>query len=287
MQQGWICLWRELLDKTVWINSNPQQKTILITLLLMANHEEKQWEWKGKIYMVKEGEFITSIKNIVSKCGKGVTTQNVRTALDRFEKLQFLTKESTNENTLIKIENWGLYQGVEIQTNKATNKRLTNDQQTTNKRLTTNNNNNNDNNDNNIFNIFSNEKIFVPLLQKWNSLSSTVPKVSNLKKDTQRYRMITQRIADYGEETVLKAIDNIKDSPFLLGNNNKGWVITFDWFIRPNNFVKVLDGNYINKKAVQSKGKYIEPQDMLTLEEKEQKLSKGEYSSALDLLEKF
>ena len=68
--------------------------------------------------------------------------------------------------------------------------------------------------------------------------------------------MITQRIADYGEETVLKAIDNIKDSPFLLGNNNKGWVITFDWFIRPNNFVKVLDGNYINKKAVQSKGKY-------------------------------
>ena len=287
MQQGWICLWRELLDKTVWINSNPQQKTILITLLLMANHEEKQWEWKGKIYMVKEGEFITSIKNIVSKCGKGVTTQNVRTALDRFEKLQFLTKESTNENTLIKIENWGLYQGVEIQTNKATNKRLTNDQQTTNKRLTTNNNDNNDNNDNNIFNIFSNEKIFVPLLQKWNSLSSTVPKVSNLKKDTQRYRMITQRIADYGEETVLKAIDNIKDSPFLLGNNNKGWVITFDWFIRPNNFVKVLDGNYINKKAVQSKGKYIEPQDMLTLEEKEQKLSKGEYSSALDLLEKF
>ena len=22
------------------------------------------------------------------------------------------------------------------------------------------------------------------------------------------------------------------------------WVITFDWFIKPNNFIKVLEGNY-------------------------------------------
>jgi len=33
----------------------------------------------------------------------------------------------------------------------------------------------------------------------------------------------------------------------LKGQNNKGWTITFDWFIKPNNFIKVLEGNYKDK----------------------------------------
>ena len=56
--------------------------------------------------------------------------------------------------------------------------------------------------------------------------------------------MLTQRINEYGQEQVLQAIDNIKNSQFLQGNNNNGWTITFEWFVRPNNFVKVLEGNY-------------------------------------------
>ena len=46
---------------------------------------------------------------------------------------------------------------------------------------------------------------------------------------------------------MLEAIENIKASNFLQGMNDKGWVITFDWFVKPNNFVKVLDGNYSNR----------------------------------------
>ena len=126
-EQGWISLYRDLLDKTIWLNSTPEQKTILITLLLMANHEPNQWEWKGKKYTVKSGEFITSLEKIVAKCGKGITTQNVRSALKRFEKLQFLTNELTKQNRLIKIEKWNFYQGRENQPNKATNKEVTND----------------------------------------------------------------------------------------------------------------------------------------------------------------
>ena len=47
-------------------------------------------------------------------------------------------------------------------------------------------------------------------------------------------------------ESVLQAIDEISTSDFLKGQNNKGWTITFDWFIKPNNFIKVLEGNYKN-----------------------------------------
>ncbi len=30
----------------------------------------------------------------------------------------------------------------------------------------------------------------------------------------------------------------------MKGKNKNGWVITFDWFVLPNNFPKVLEGNY-------------------------------------------
>ena len=51
----------------------------------------------------------------------------------------------------------------------------------------------------------------------------------------------------YGLDAVLEAIENIKSSNFLCGGGKKGWVIDFDWFVRPNNFVKVFDGKYDNK----------------------------------------
>lgn len=130
--QGWIKLHRELVDKPIWFESTPEQKTILITLLMMASHKENEWEWKGEKFKIQPGQFITSIDSIVRNAGKGISVQNVRTALKRFEKYGFLTNESTNKNRLITIVNWGLYQSDDNETNKQTNKQLTSNQQATN-----------------------------------------------------------------------------------------------------------------------------------------------------------
>ena len=129
--KGWIKLHRELTDKAIWLESTPEQKTILVTLLMMANHEENEWEWKGERCEVGKGQFITSLESITKKCGKGVSVQNVRTALKRFEKYEFLTNESTNKNRLITIVNWASYQGNEE--NQQANQQATNKQLTTNK----------------------------------------------------------------------------------------------------------------------------------------------------------
>lgn len=238
-EQGWICLYRDLLDKAIWQNSTAEQKTILITLLLMANHEPNQWEWKGKKYTVKAGEFITSLEKIVARCGKGITIQNVRSALKRFEKLQFLTNESTKQNRLIKIENWSLYQSRENQPNKATNKEVTNDQQRPNKEVTTNNNDNNDNNDNNI--------LYTLVCNLWNDLSENIPKINFIKENSTRSKHLKARIEEVGKEKFIEVLKSVKNSDFLCGKNNSNWTITFDWFINASNFVKVLEGNYNNR----------------------------------------
>lgn len=143
--QGWICLHREIVDKAIWTESTPEQKAILITLLILANHKEKEWEWQGEKYKAKAGQFVTSLKSIADKSGKGVSIQNVRTAIARFEKYEFLTSESTNKNRLITLVNWDLYQVQE--NNQQAN------QQAPNKQLTTNNNDNNDNNKKNTSKI--------------------------------------------------------------------------------------------------------------------------------------
>ncbi|MGE7977322.1 DnaD domain protein [Psychrobacillus sp. NPDC093200] len=100
----------------------------------MANHKEKEWEWKGQRYKAEPGQFVTSLPSIVEKAGKGITIQKVRTALKRFEKFEFLTDESTKQNRLITIVNWAMYQQQE---NKVTDE-LTVNQQTTNSQLTAN-----------------------------------------------------------------------------------------------------------------------------------------------------
>ncbi|MDF2608961.1 MAG: hypothetical protein K0R92_435 [Lachnospiraceae bacterium] len=135
---GWVKLHRALLKKPIWQMSTPQQKTILITLLLMANHDENKWEWNGEQYHCQAGQFITSLDNIVKECGKGVSVQNVRTSLKRFEKYDFLTNESTKTGRLITIVNWGSYQVFDAESNNTDNSCLTSDQQTPNKRLTPN-----------------------------------------------------------------------------------------------------------------------------------------------------
>ncbi len=137
---GWIKLHRELMDKAIWKCSTSEQKIILITLLLMANHEANQWVWQGKKYIVQPGQFITSLKSIAENAGPGISIQNVRTAIEKFEKYDFLTNKSTNKNRLITIVNWGLYQAKSKElTNKSTS-----DQQAANMQLTTNKNEKND-----------------------------------------------------------------------------------------------------------------------------------------------
>jgi len=143
---GWVKLYRILLDKPIWRQSTPEQKVILITLLLMANHEPCEWEWRGKKFVVQPGQFVTSLPAIRERCGKGISIQNIRTALARFQKLEFLTDKASETGRLINILNWAEYQGLNGEGNSLTNRPNWDNQQSTNRRLTANKNDKNDKN---------------------------------------------------------------------------------------------------------------------------------------------
>lgn len=133
MSEGFILLYRELIKKPIWLLSTAEQKAVLITILLLANHEERQWEWAGQTFKVLPGQFVTSLASLAEKAGKGISIQNVRSALNRFKKLQFLTYQSTKSGRLVTILNWEQYQPKPNTTQQRR-------QQTGNKGPTTNNN---------------------------------------------------------------------------------------------------------------------------------------------------
>lgn len=147
MQDGWIKLHRCLLDKPIWTKATLEQKVLLTTILLSANHKPKEWEWQGNKFICNPGQFITSLDSLAKKAG--VSIQNVRTALARFEKLEFLTNQSTKTGRLITVVNWAFYQAESKEPNREDNKDLTKTQQRPNKDLTTNKNDKNDKNDKN------------------------------------------------------------------------------------------------------------------------------------------
>lgn len=88
------------------------------------------------------------------------------------------------------------------------------------------------------------------VVEAWNALGiQTIKKVP--PSTTKTGQMLRARIKEYGIGSVLEAIEMVRESSFLMGNNKKGWRITLDWFSRPNNFPKVVNGNYRDKSSPQ------------------------------------
>ena len=83
------------------------------------------------------------------------------------------------------------------------------------------------------------------IVDAWNDLSSYgIKPIRNIAKGSNRETQLMARIRQYGEDSIFEAIENIKKSSFLQGKNKRDWTIVFDWFIKPTNFPKVLEGNY-------------------------------------------
>jgi len=248
---GYIGLFRELLNKPIWYNSTPEQKVILITLLLMANHQEKEWEWGGSKFKARPGQFVTSLDSISKNAGKGISQQNVRTALVRFKKLEFLTDESTKTGRLITLVNWDLYQVKKLRANKAPNIDLTNTSQTPNKDLTPNNNDKNVKNDK--------KSIYTPdeleILALWNAEGIIKHTESEpLKKE------IAKALKKPGKENIRLAITQysilLHDTEFYYSN-----IFTLINFLKQKNGLPnfLSDGQtWVNYKARGKQGGWNE-----------------------------
>lgn len=86
------------------------------------------------------------------------------------------------------------------------------------------------------------------IITEWNSLEEFG--INPVKRMTpKREQAVKARIRQNCVEDILEAIENIRHSSFLQGQNKNGWMVTFDWFLKPGNFAKVFEGQYADKST--------------------------------------
>lgn len=72
-----------------------------------------------------------------------------------------------------------------------------------------------------------------------------------VKLNQGRMSQVLARTKEYGKEAVAQVIIKTANSNFLNGDNNRGFLATFDWIFRPTNFPKIYEGNYDNRTSIQ------------------------------------
>lgn len=78
-------------------------------------------------------------------------------------------------------------------------------------------------------------------------VGKSIKPIKAITDGTKRSEYLKARVREHGRDAIFQMIDKAAGSQFLNGYNQKGFTATFDWLVLPNNFIKVLEGNYDNE----------------------------------------
>ena len=167
MSNGWIKIHRQILEWE-WYDE-PNTLRLFLHLLLKANHKPRNYRGVN----IKEGQIMTGYYKLATELGLSV--QQIRTGINKLKSTSEITSVSTSQGTIIQIVKYKDYQVV--------TSKLTDEQQTDNKPITTNK------------NVKKEKKL---VYRSFKHLSITVEDVRKLDKD------YTKKQIDY----ILDAIEN-------------------------------------------------------------------------------
>lgn len=99
--------------------------------------------------------------------------------------------------------------------------------------------------------IRGNRVDYQQIADMYNATCVSFPRLTRLSE--KRKRAIKARLRKYSIDDIKRGFELAEESDFLKGENNRNWSATFDWMMNDANMAKILDGNYKNKDAKQSK----------------------------------
>ncbi|WP_246169824.1 conserved phage C-terminal domain-containing protein [Alkalibaculum sporogenes] len=127
MNEGWIKLHRKTLENPI-VCKDSDHLALWIYLLANATHTEYGSMFKGERITLQPGQLLAGRKSIASFLK--VNENKVQRMLKSFEIEQQIKQQTSNQNRLISILNWTLYQSSEQQSEQqVNNKRTTSEQQ--------------------------------------------------------------------------------------------------------------------------------------------------------------
>ena len=82
------------------------------------------------------------------------------------------------------------------------------------------------------------------VVEVWNETAERLGLAKVRKLSPTRMRQLKARIREHPIEEWTEAIRAIERSPFLRGENGRGWRADFDFLLQPSSFQKLVEGSY-------------------------------------------
>lgn len=231
--EGYIKLYRKLLENPIlW--KDHDYLALWLYLLLKATHREIQEIFKGEVITLKPGQLITGRQSICEKIK--VSESKVQRMLKKFETEHQIEQHTCNQNRLITIVNWELYQIPEQLSEQPVNNECTTNEQPVN----TNKNEKNEKNDKNDKKIVvqkSAEYPYKEIIDYLNSKAETAFKDSS--KDSRKH------IKDRCDEGY-----TVEDFKKVIDTKVEEWKKTdMSKYLRPATLFGTNFEGYLNQKA--------------------------------------
>lgn len=245
--QGWIKIHRDLLDNELWSDKPFTKGQAWVDLLLLANHKDKNVLIGSHTEMVERGSFITSELKLMERWGWG--RKKVKLFLNFLESQKMIERNANNKRTAITIVNYGFYQDCDLPKEQQKNSKGTAKEQQRDSRGTAKGHKQERKNERMKEYIDTNVSIkqhsIQSIIDAWNQLEPYgIKMIYRINQGSKRCTSLIALLEQFGEEKVIQAVDKVKQSDFLQGRTDTRFSLNFDWFINPNNFVKVLEGKY-------------------------------------------
>lgn len=123
LKNGFVIIHRKIVDWEWYKNANT--RAVFLHLILTCNHEAKKFMGET----INPGERVASYATLASELGMSV--RNVRTAINHLKSTSEVTSRTNYQYTVFTVVNYGMYQAKRQANRQTTDKRLTNDRQTT------------------------------------------------------------------------------------------------------------------------------------------------------------
>ena len=105
---GWIKLYRKMVDCCIWQSNEPfDKRSAWVDLLLLMQHKDKKMMVDGVVKSVKRGSYMFSIDKLASRWRW--SRNKVKRYLSELESEQMLYTERTNKVTFISLVNYVVY----------------------------------------------------------------------------------------------------------------------------------------------------------------------------------
>lgn len=238
-------LYYKLLDWEWYTNANVMR--LFIHCLLKANRQTKKWQG----ITIERGSFITSYNHLAIELN--LSTQQVRTALDKLENTGEITRRITRNqqgsNTMIIVKNYNEYQPSNTQDNT----QITLKQHSNNTQITTTkecNNVYNDKNDKSVINAPNPNNIFNPIVKEFHNQLKEILHYAIRLNGIQCDKIVdlSVRIPDF-KQTIPRVLDQLKTIQWRFDD---GSVVNADvnWLLEKENYISVLNGKFTTKEAM-------------------------------------